>query len=160
MAGPTSRLSYLTNQRTREEIEFGVLMVVCRFEDAVGDRTLNLCGFVTKVTACSAQELPTAVAEIEQYQREGHWIALKLNYSLGEWLEPALRRGDVQGVSEARFSAYVFERCDETRASADHACWNYTHVGIVAPHTPARIPTILMSQISCGPSPAPLFALS
>ncbi|GLZ73506.1 MULTISPECIES: aminodeoxychorismate synthase component I [Burkholderia cepacia complex] len=94
-------------------------MVVCRFEDAVGDRTLNLCGFVTKVTACSAQELPTAVAEIEQYQREGHWIALKLNYSLGEWLEPALRRGDVQGVSEARFSAYVFERCDETRASAE-----------------------------------------
>ena len=63
-----------------------------RFEDRLTGKARVLSGLLRRVTARSAAELPDAFREIAQAQAAGHWVALLLDYELGEWLEPALQR--------------------------------------------------------------------
>ncbi|PCE30494.1 aminodeoxychorismate synthase component I [Burkholderia ubonensis] len=86
-------------------------MVTCRFEDAIRGSALALHGFVKTISARTADELPQAIADIDKAQQEGRWIALKLAYSLGEWLEPALKEGSAHATDNAtpRLTALVFE---------------------------------------------------
>ncbi|MGI4816044.1 MAG: chorismate-binding protein, partial [Janthinobacterium lividum] len=87
-------------------------MTICRFEDAINKQALALYGLRRRIEARSPAELPLAMDAIAASQREGHWIALMLPYSLGEWLEPGLRTERAAEDGESRLSALVFERCE------------------------------------------------
>ncbi|MFZ4708814.1 MAG: aminodeoxychorismate synthase component I [Zwartia sp.] len=50
-----------------------------------------MSGLRQRITARSSAELPAAFAAIQTAQRAGHWIALMLDYELGEWFEPTLQ---------------------------------------------------------------------
>ena len=66
-------------------------VIQCRFEDRLTGEARALSGFRTRITARSAAELPAAFAAIEAAQSAGHWVALMLDYELGEWFEPSLQ---------------------------------------------------------------------
>ena len=66
-------------------------MTLCRFEDRLAGEAKVLSGLRQRITARSSAELPAAFAAIQTAQRAGHWIALMLDYELGEWFEPALQ---------------------------------------------------------------------
>jgi para-aminobenzoate synthetase component I len=63
----------------------------CRFEDRLAGEAKVLSGLRQRITARSSAELPAAFAAIQAAQSAGHWIALMLDYELGEWFEPALQ---------------------------------------------------------------------
>jgi para-aminobenzoate synthetase component 1 len=63
----------------------------CRFEDRLAGEAKVLSGLRQRVTARNLADLPAAFAAIQAAQRAGYWIALMLDYELGEWFEPALQ---------------------------------------------------------------------
>ncbi|NQW84256.1 MAG: aminodeoxychorismate synthase component I [Alcaligenaceae bacterium] len=66
-------------------------MTQCRFEDRLAGEAKVLSGLRQRITARSSAELPAAFAAIQAAQSAGNWIALMLDYELGEWFEPALQ---------------------------------------------------------------------
>jgi para-aminobenzoate synthetase component 1 len=66
-------------------------VTLCRFEDRLAREAKVLSGLRQRITARSSAELPAAFAAILAAQRAGHWIALLLDYELGEWFEPTLQ---------------------------------------------------------------------
>jgi para-aminobenzoate synthetase component 1 len=64
--------------------------MLCRFEDRLQGSMLELVDFSHRITAEAPEQLATAFQEIEAAQAQGCWIALLLDYELGEWLEPAV----------------------------------------------------------------------
>jgi len=62
----------------------------CRFENRLTGQAHVLSGLQERITASTADELGGAFARIEIARQNGAWIALLLEYELGEWLEPAL----------------------------------------------------------------------
>ena len=85
----------------------------CRFENRLTGQAHVLSGFQERITASSADELESAFARVEVAQKNGAWIALLLEYELGEWLEPALLKTipDYQHSAEKtpRLTALVFD---------------------------------------------------
>ena len=75
--------------------------MLCRFENRLTGQALALTGYRHRITACSAAELPTAFAHIAEAQAQGLWIALLLDYELGEWLEPAFAEPAFAGTGSA-----------------------------------------------------------
>jgi len=63
----------------------------CRFEDRLAGEAKVLSGLRQRIIARSSAELPAAFAAIQAAQSAGHWVALMLDYELGEWFEPALQ---------------------------------------------------------------------
>jgi para-aminobenzoate synthetase component 1 len=66
-------------------------VTLCRFEDRLAGEAKVLSGLRQRVTARNLADLPAAFAAIQAAQRAGYWIALMLDYELGEWFEPALQ---------------------------------------------------------------------
>lgn len=62
----------------------------CRFENRLTGKAYVLDGLRERITADSADALAQAFTKIEQARLNGAWIALLMDYELGEWLEPAL----------------------------------------------------------------------
>lgn len=60
----------------------------CWFEDRLAGRSRRLSGQVARIQAKTAAELPQAWTAIAAARRAGHWVALLLDYELGEWLLP------------------------------------------------------------------------
>ncbi|CDM25385.1 Para-aminobenzoate synthase, aminase component [Castellaniella defragrans 65Phen] len=60
----------------------------CLFEDRLAGRSLRLLDPVARIAVHRRDELPAAWDAIESARRAGHWVALLLDYELGEWLEP------------------------------------------------------------------------
>ncbi len=92
-------------------------MSICRFEDRLSGQARVLKGLRTRITARTAKELPEAFAQIEAARRTGAWIALLIEYEVGEWLEPAIgqysRKKTVHNASENKhpgLTALVFEQ--------------------------------------------------
>ena len=83
----------------------------CRFEDRLTQQARVLTGLRERIVACTASELPTAFTRIEQARRKGDWVALLLEYELGEWLEPTLAQS--QTGNKPRLTALVFEHMHE-----------------------------------------------
>jgi len=61
----------------------------CRFEDRIAQRALALTGRVARIAVRHPHDLDAAFAAIAAAQRNGHWVALLLDYALGAWLDPA-----------------------------------------------------------------------
>lgn len=92
----------------------------CRFEDRLTQHARVLTQPCGRIVASSPGELPDAFAQIEDARRAGHWVALLLEYELGEWLEPALTESSRQAVldsshAQPRLTALVFEHMHEER---------------------------------------------
>ncbi|GAB2902188.1 aminodeoxychorismate synthase component I [Paralcaligenes ginsengisoli] len=64
--------------------------MLCRFEDRLSGQAIELAGFCERITARSAASLHTAFERIAAARQKGYWVALLLDYELGEWLEPSL----------------------------------------------------------------------
>ena len=97
----------------------------CRFENRVTGQAHVLSGLQERITAYSAEELQTAFARIERARLSGAWVALLLEYELGEWLEPALSSTipDYRDPAKKtpRLTALVFDTMHlETPWSADN----------------------------------------
>ncbi|HYG43767.1 MAG TPA: chorismate-binding protein, partial [Bordetella sp.] len=60
----------------------------CRFEDRLAGQALCLHDPLQHIEARQSHQLPAALDAIEAARRAGHWIALLLDYELGEWLAP------------------------------------------------------------------------
>ncbi len=88
-------------------------MTVCRFEDRLAGEAKVLSGLRQRITARSSAELPAAFAAIQAAQSAGHWIALLLDYELGEWLEPTLQptasTAQTRLHPHSRLTALVFD---------------------------------------------------
>ena len=84
--------------------------VSCRFENRLTGQALALHGLRERIVACSASELPAVFKRIESARNQGYWIALLLNYELGEWLEPALLRPENSVTGGGRLTALVFKQ--------------------------------------------------
>lgn len=91
-------------------------MTHCRFEDRLVGEARVLTGLLSRIEARTQQELPRAFASIAQAQEAGHWIALLLDYELGEWFEPHLAmhanvtHPDRANASQPRLTALVFDQ--------------------------------------------------
>jgi len=78
----------------------------CRFEDRLRDQALELVGFCRRIEARTPQEVPAALAAIEAARRDGHWVALMLDFELGEWLLP-----EVMGEPGRSAIGRAIQRC-------------------------------------------------
>lgn len=63
-------------------------MEPCRFENRLTGRALVLYEPCERIAACRAADLVPAFERIAHAQESGYWVALLLDYELGEWLEP------------------------------------------------------------------------
>lgn len=90
--------------------------MLCRFEDRLSGQALELLDFSHRISASSAADLPAAFRHIEAAQRQGYWVALLLDYELGEWLEPAVSWPDaapsagLPDMDFPRLTALVYKR--------------------------------------------------
>jgi para-aminobenzoate synthetase component 1 len=112
----------------------------CRFEDRLAHRAWHLEGFCQRIQACRANELAPALQAIEQARSAGCWVALLLDYELGEWLLPESTVSAPRAVlascspaGNARLCALVFERMVEQAPWA--ACDTPTAARVEAIHT-------------------------
>ncbi|WP_233163765.1 aminodeoxychorismate synthase component I [Achromobacter sp. HZ28] len=88
----------------------------CRFEDRLRGHALELVGFCRRIEARAPQELPAALAAIEAARRAGHWVALMLDFELGEWLLP-----EVIGAPGRSAIGRAAQRCGGTSAGLQAA---------------------------------------
>lgn len=97
----------------------------CRFEDRLAGRALKFEGFCSRIEARTAADVAPALAAIEAARQQGRWVALLLDYELGEWLlpeatlaAPAGPWSPPQDDGRPRLTALVFER------KVDDAPWD------------------------------------
>ncbi|EHK67809.1 aminodeoxychorismate synthase component I [Achromobacter arsenitoxydans] len=113
----------------------------CRFEDRLAGRALRLDGLCARIEARAAAEVGPALAAIEAARRQGRWIALLLDYELGEWLLPEAALAPPAGPwtppsddGRARLTALVFERkLDEAPWGAPDADATPAAISLPAP---------------------------
>lgn len=96
----------------------------CRFEDRLAGRALRFEGFCSRIEARAAADVAPALAAIEAARRQGRWVALLLDYELGEWLLPETVLAAPAGPwtpprddGSPRLTALVFDR------KVDEAPW-------------------------------------
>lgn len=77
-------------------------MNICRFEDRLAGQARVLTDLRERITACRKEELAEAFARIEAARKRGEWVALLLDYELGEWFEPTLDSEDRTGSNTMR----------------------------------------------------------
>ncbi|OZI46876.1 aminodeoxychorismate synthase component I [Bordetella genomosp. 5] len=113
-------------------------MTQCWFEDRLAGRALRLADPIARIEARRRDDLPRVWHEIDAARAAGHWVALLLDYELGEWLAPESLLPAPDGPcpppaddGSARLTALVFGR-------AEHgACWQAP-----APAVPARVTSV------------------
>ena len=112
-------------------------VTLCRFEDRLAGEAKVLSGLRQRITARSAAELPDSFNAIQAAQSAGHWVALMLDYELGEWFEPALKAASSTSTgqlprpeahsppsseSRSRLTALVFDSATIEKP------WNFSRV--------------------------------
>ncbi len=90
----------------------------CRFEDRLAGRALQLDGARARIEARAPDELQPALDAIEDARRQGKWVALLLDFELGEWLLPL--RGRAPGRPPALARPGVDTARREAPWPADH----------------------------------------
>ncbi|OZI77797.1 aminodeoxychorismate synthase component I [Bordetella genomosp. 12] len=93
----------------------------CWFEDRLAGRSRRLSGQVARIEAAQPQALPAAWEAIEAARRAGRWVALLLDYELGEWLLPQALHAPASGPNPPprpdlppRLTALVYEQAELT----------------------------------------------
>ncbi len=89
---------------------------ICLFENRLAGWSLRLDNPVGRIAVHHRSELPAAWNAIEAARRAGHWVALLLDYELGEWLDDSALptpRLDVDPEALPRLTALVFARARE-----------------------------------------------
>jgi para-aminobenzoate synthetase component 1 len=81
----------------------------CIFEDRLAGRSLSMTTLIKRIAAKTPEDLAGVFEQIIEAQKQGHWVALALDYSLGHWLEPALNKSAGAPVNSERLIAWVFE---------------------------------------------------
>lgn len=101
----------------------------CRFEDRLAGRAFRFEGFCSRIEARTAADVAPALAAIEAARQQGRWVALLLDYELGEWLLPEATLAAPAGPwtppqddGRPRLTALVFDRkVDDTPWDAPDA---------------------------------------
>lgn len=91
--------------------------MLCRFENRLAGEALELKNFSHRIAVTSASGLDAAFRDIADAQARGYWIALLLDYELGEWLEPGSIDGNgVDALSgdsiRPRLTALVYKEAE------------------------------------------------
>jgi para-aminobenzoate synthetase component 1 len=81
----------------------------CIFEDRLAGRSLTMTTLVKRIAAKTPEDLAGVFEQIIAAQKQGHWVALALDYGLGHWLEPALDNNAGAPANSERLIAWVFE---------------------------------------------------
>jgi len=113
----------------------------CRFEDRLAGRAFRFEGFCSRIEARTAADVAPALAAIEAARQQGRWVALLLDYELGEWLLPEATLAAPAGPwtppqddGRARLTALVFERkVDDTPWDAPDATSAPAAISLPAP---------------------------
>ncbi len=87
----------------------------CWFEDRLAGRARRLWDLRARIEATSPGMLPQAWAQIDAARRAGHWVALLLDYELGEWLLPEAAQGPALAPrtdQAPRLTALAFARAE------------------------------------------------
>jgi len=87
-------------------------MPICRFENRIDHAALVLEAHIASLSVTRASQLLPTLQQIEEYQARGYWVALLLDYELGEWLEPAA--GLASQTDAPRLVAHIFRRARNT----------------------------------------------
>jgi len=88
-------------------------MPICRFENRINGTALALEDKVACLTVNQISELLPTLKQIGDYQAQGCWIALLLDYELEYWLEPASGLDWPEKIP--RLVAHIFRRARHTR---------------------------------------------
>jgi len=80
----------------------------CLFEDRIASQSIALHNPLKRIEVSDERDLTAAFAEIERAQKQGHWVALALDYGLGHWLEPALSSAAGAPAGEPRLLAWIY----------------------------------------------------
>lgn len=117
----------------------------CRFEDRLAGRAFRFEGFCSRIEARTAADVAPALAAIEAARQQGRWVALLLNYELGEWLlpeatlpAPAGPWTPPQDDGRPRLTALVYER------KVDEAPWDAPDAA--SPPAAISLPTPRMTE--------------
>lgn len=96
-------------------------MTICRFENRITGHGLHLQDQVERIAVHCKTDLPAAWHRIEKARQSGCWVALLLDYELGEWLEPSNRIADDNVCHESlpRLTALVFARAESRQFVPD-----------------------------------------
>jgi para-aminobenzoate synthetase component 1 len=87
---------------------------VCVFENRLTSWRLALHQLQGRIAVHRPADLPAAWAAIEQARQQGYWVALLLDYELGEWLDASSARPDKDTTSDTpRLTALIFARASE-----------------------------------------------
>ncbi|OZI26603.1 aminodeoxychorismate synthase, component I [Bordetella genomosp. 9] len=82
----------------------------CRFEDRLAGRALQLEGPRDRIEACAPDQVQAALDAMEAARAAGRWVALLLDFELGEWLLPP-PAGTASGITgRPRLRALVFDQ--------------------------------------------------
>ena len=130
-------------------------VTLCRFEDRLAGEAKVLSGLRQRITARSAAELPDAFRAMQAAQSAGHWVALMLDYELGEWFEPTLtatirgstgqlstpeaRSQQTRSKARSRLTALVFDSATIEKP------WNFSRVEDTETATRATSPASVTS---------------
>ncbi|ARP80327.1 aminodeoxychorismate synthase, component I [Bordetella genomosp. 8] len=82
----------------------------CRFEDRLAGRALQLEGPRDRILACAPDQLQAALDAIEAARDAGRWVALLLDFELGEWLLPLPANAGSGTAGRPRLRALVFDQ--------------------------------------------------
>jgi len=88
--------------------------MTCRFEDRISGTALALGGPLGRIEARTREEVAPALATIAASRRAGHWVALLLDYELGEWLLPETAVAPVHAGDGARLTALIYAHAEHT----------------------------------------------
>jgi len=87
-------------------------MPICRFENRIEGTALTLEEHIASLSVSHISQLLPTLRQIDEYQSQGCWAALLLDYELGYWLEPALNMEPSGNMP--RLIAHIFRRARKT----------------------------------------------
>jgi len=87
-------------------------MPICRFENRIVGAALALEEHIASLKVSHISQLLPTLRQIDEYQSQGYWVALLLDYELGHWLEPAL--GFESQTQTPRLVAHIFRHARNT----------------------------------------------
>ena len=99
----------------------------CWFDQGAEQTRLQMTGLVARIGVRHPEDLSQALAQIEDAQKRGHWVALVAHYELGAWLDPALKGivwPDQVNKSPELLTAWVFKHAEQRPLEAADEAWS------------------------------------